>query len=56
MLFLASNSWASTGDSDQPNETLLQDDAEEECYCSVRKQKQVERRLEKQKQKELEQE
>ncbi len=46
--------WASPDDTKTPGKTMSRDSEVEECYCSVRKRQQVERRLKKKKQ--LEQE
>jgi len=54
MILLAVSTWASAGNSSQSSEMLSQQNAEEECYCSVRKRQQVEIRLEKQKEQEQE--
>ena len=54
-LFLpASSVHASSSDSPEQGESMQPEVAEDECSCSIRKRKQVERRLEKKKQAEQE--
>jgi hypothetical protein len=55
-LFSSTPLGATSDDSAAQTDPIVSEDPEEECYCSVRKRKQVEKRLEKKKQAEPEQE
>jgi Skp family chaperone for outer membrane proteins len=50
MLFLSTALGATSEDSAAQTDPVASEVPEEECYCSVRKRKQVEKRLEKKKQ------
>jgi hypothetical protein len=53
-LFLSTSVHATSVDSTEQTELILPESEEDECYCSVRKRKQVERRLKKKQQAEQE--
>jgi len=47
-LFFVASFGVSANDPPQPQEPVVQEKSDDECYCSVRKRKQVEFRLKKQ--------